>query len=82
MGLGLLFFCFFVFFTQFDTPCLLIGAFIPFTFKVIIDRYVFIAILLLILLLFLEIFSDLVFVTIGLSFGLKESPLIFLVGPV
>ena len=37
---------------------LLVGVFIPFISKVIIDRYVFIVILLLVLWLFLKIFSD------------------------
>ena len=40
-----------------DILCLFIGAFSPFTSRVIIDRYIFSAILLLVL-LFLEIFSD------------------------
>jgi len=41
-----------VFFIHSVTLCLLIGVFSPFTFKVIIDRCVFIAILLLVLWLF------------------------------
>ena len=48
------------------TLCLLIGAFIPLTFKVIVDRYVIIAFLLFIYLIFFLLF-------------LKEVPLTFLV---
>ena len=48
------------------TLCLLIGAFIPLTFKVIVDRYVIIAFLLFIYLIFFLLF-------------LKEVPLKFLV---
>ena len=59
-----------------DTLCCLIGAFRPFTFTVIIDRYDFSAIILSIK-PFLEIFSVL-FQSFLLLFFL--SPLIFLVG--
>ena len=62
------------------TLWLLIGAFGPFTFKVIIDRYVFIAILLLVLLFLMEISSDPFLPLSLLAFVLKESPLIFIAG--
>ena len=49
------------FFIQSATLCLLVGAFSPLTFKVIIDSYVLIAILLLVSWLFLQFFSVLFF---------------------
>ena len=56
---GSYFVCFvlFLFFTQSDIQCLLIGGLSPFTFRVITDRYEFSAIVLLVKSLFLEISS-------------------------
>ena len=68
---------------NFDTLYLLIGTFSPFTFRTIIDRYAFSAVLLFDLFFFLEIFLCffLVVVNANFSFALKESPLIFPVVP-
>ena len=67
-----------VIFYPFTFPIAFIGAFSPFTFRVIIDRYKFSAIVLPVKLVFLVMSSvPLVFVAFDLSFPHKESPSIF-----
>ena len=59
----------------FSQSCLLVGAFSPLTFKVIIDMYVLIAILLIALDLLLLLF----FLSFSCSFLPIEVPLVFVV---